>query len=350
MALYNTDKYVGEAIESIIQSFNYAKSQDLDIQTYLIVRNDASKDNSASEVMKKVNKYNNVFLLENEKNLGILQTRRLLFKDAYNFVNNNKIKNEENIFLSFLDSDDICCENRVLNQLNYMMEDKGLKSCGGQVLLFKNDIATPYNYYGILSDYKTDYEHVKVDSIFQSSSLSPFMSFRYDWIKNRIENLNDSELWANYRMGEDWSAIVDFMGEKDFKYKNMDEVLIYYRKHEEAMTSVVTDGIGTDQYYIRNKALAYIGLTLTEEEHLLLITISPCRHWAVYNVDFFQQHQDTIYEMTESLIAKILKANEEINFYNQGYLKEYTDKIIDNIRKSQYLNLKNVPVLLKVMN
>lgn len=349
MAIYNTEKYVGEAIESVIRTFDYAKIHDQEIKTYLIIRNDGSTDNSRDEVVKKMNKHSDIHFFDNPQNMGILKTRRLLLLDSYNFVNSNNIENEENIFLSFMDSDDICVDTRALHQLREMMSDPSLKSCGGQALLFNDNPTNNYEPYGFLTQYKEEYEDVKVDSIFQASSLSPFMSFRYDWVKNRIENLNDSKLWANYRMGEDWSFVVEFMSEKDFKYKNMNDVLIYYRKHEKAMTSTVTDGIGTDQYHIRNTALSYIGLNLTDEEHRLLITISPCRHWAIFNVDFFRKNQKEIYQMSESLINKILSANENSKFYKQDYLKYYTDKILLNVKKHEKMECKDIPIMLKVI-
>lgn len=348
MAIYNTDKYVGQAIDSVIQSFEYAKKHDSDIDCYLIVRNDGSKDNSRAEVLKKVNQYKNVFLFDNEKNVGILKTRRNLFLDAYDFVNKNKIKNEENIFLSFLDSDDLCMPTRVLRQLNEMMSDPTLTACGGQVLLFSDTPDNPYQYVGFLSDYKKDYEAVKVESIFQSSCISPVLSIRYDWVKRRVENMDESLWWANYRMGEDWSFVVEHMADKDFKFKNMDEYLIFYRKHDTSMTSTIEDGVGTDQYHIRNIAMSHMGLVLTDDEHRLLITISPCRHWSICNIDFFRKNQKNIYAMSQSLINKILSKNKISGFYNQQYLTEYTNKILLNIKKYQDMDCSDIPIILSV--
>lgn len=149
-------------------------------------------------------------------------------------------------------------------------------------------------------------------------------------------------------MGEDWAAIVDFMGEKNFKYKHTDDVVLLYRRHEQSMTSTVTDGIDTDQAKIRNKALSYIHLDLNKEEHLLLITISPCRHWGIYNIDFFQKYQKDIYLLSVNLLNKIIQANQIHQFYNETYLKEYSKKILENITKYQDMDLTDIDVLLKI--
>lgn len=348
MAIYNTEKYVGQAIESLMRSFKYAKSKDSETDAYLIIRNDGSTDNATNVIKDKIKKYNNIFLFENTKNIGILETRKNLFLDAHELVKEKKIINENDIYLSLFDSDDICVDTRVIKQLKEFEADSSLMSCGGQVLLFKDDVNVVHNSCGIFSDYKKTYDEVKVDSLFQSSALSPCMSFRYNWIKQRLENLDRSQWWANVRMGEDWAAIVDFMSEKDFKYKNIDKVVLFYRRHEDSMTNVITDGIDTDQAKIRNKAFSYINLELTEQEHLLHIAISPCRHWGIYNVDFFQMNQKNIYEMSADLMKKIIKANKENNFYNQIYLETYTNEVMKNIKYYQHMDLVNVPILLKI--
>lgn len=349
MAIYNTEKYVSEAIESLMKSFLYAKNKDADIDSYLIIRNDGSTDNSRDVIKNKIKKYDNIFLLENIKNVGILETRRSLFLDAYELVKEKKIINEQEVYLSLLDSDDICVETRVLSQLREFEKDSSLIGCGGQLLLFKDNPCALYNSFGILVDYKKSYDEVKVDSLFQSSTISPSMSFRYKWIKKRLENLHRSEWWSNVKIGEDWAAIVDFMSEKDFKYKNINEIVLFYRRHEASMTNIITDGIDTDQAEIRNKAFSYLNLKLTDQEHLLHISISPCRHWGIYNVDFFQLNQKNIYEMSKNLMKKIIVANKENNFYNQIYLERYITKVMENIKHYQHMDVSHMQVLLKIV-
>ena len=348
MAIYNTEKYVGEAIESLMKSFLYAKNKDADIDSYLIIRNDGSTDNSKNVITSIIKKYSNIFLLENIKNVGVLETRKDLFLDAHEFIKDRKIMNEQDIYLSFFDSDDICVETRVFNQIQEFENDSSLKGCGGQALLFQDDPGVLHNSWGILSDYKKSYDEVKVDSLFQSSTLAGTMSFKYQWIKKRLENLDRNSWWSNVKMGEDWAAIVDFMSEKDFKYKNINEIVLLYRKHGDATTNVITDGVSTDQAKIRNKALSYLNLKLTEQEHLLHITISPCRHWGIYNVDFFQNNQKNIYEMSEKLMKKIIESNKQNNFYNQIYLEKYITEIMNNIKIYQYIDLSSIPQLLKI--
>lgn len=350
MPIYNTEQYVDAAIESLIKSFEHVKNQRNDIDCYLIIRNDGSIDNSRKVIQNKIKKYNNIFLFDNDKNIGILETRRELFLDAHNFIKEKKIMNEKDIYLSFFDSDDICVETRVLKQLIEFEKDSSLIGCGGQLLLFKDDPSNLYESFGVLVDYKKSYEQVKVDSLFQSCSTSGSMSFRYEWIKKRLLNLERSKWWSDVKIGEDWGAIVDFIAEKDFKFKNIDDVVLLYRRHEKAMTNLITDGVNTDQAKIRNKALSYINLELTKEEHLLHISISPCRYWEICNVDFFQMHQKNIYEMGQKLMAKIITANNETNFYDKDYLDMYISKVMKNIKYYQSMNLKGVKTLLKLVN
>lgn len=348
IAIHNTDKYIEESIESITKSFDYAKNIIKNLNTFLIIRDDCSTDSSREKIQNKIQEDNNMFLFKNKQNLGILETRRCLFKDADNLIKEKEILNKEDIYLSFLDSDDLCIETRVYDQLVAFIKDRELKGCGGQPLLFKEE-KNIYVPYGILTDYKKNYDDVKVDSLFQSSTISPTMSFRYDWIKKRLDFLEKNKWWANVKIGEDWSAIVDFMEEKDFKYINIDNPVVLYRRHDSAMTNVVIDGLNTDQTKIRKKALSYINLKLTDEEHLLYITISPCRHWGIYNVDYYQKNQKYIYQMSLSLIEKIINANNVYKFYNEKILKKYTDIILYNIKKYENMDLTKVNILLKII-
>lgn len=104
MPAYNCEKYVVEAIESVIN------------QTYsnfeLIVIDDGSKDNTLKIINDFAEKDNRIKALQNEKNSGVSETR------------NRGISLAEGNWIAFLDSDDIWVEEKLEKQMNYAKENK----------------------------------------------------------------------------------------------------------------------------------------------------------------------------------------------------------------------------------
>jgi glycosyltransferase involved in cell wall biosynthesis len=108
MPVYNREKFIGDAIQSIInQSFENFE---------LIIINDASIDNTKKIILKFPD--SRIILLENEKNIGVAASR------------NKGIEKAKGKFIAFMDSDDISLPNRLQEQLNKLMSDSGLIGCG----------------------------------------------------------------------------------------------------------------------------------------------------------------------------------------------------------------------------
>lgn len=103
MPAYNCEKYVVEAIESVIN------------QTYsnfeLLVIDDGSKDSTLQIINDFAEKDNRIKALQNEKNSGVSATR------------NRGISIAEGNWIAFLDSDDIWEEEKLEKQMNYAKEN-----------------------------------------------------------------------------------------------------------------------------------------------------------------------------------------------------------------------------------
>ena len=103
MPAYNCEKYVVEAIESVIN------------QTYsnfeLIVIDDGSNDSTLKIINDLAEKDNRIKALQNEKNSGVSATR------------NRGISIAEGNWIAFLDSDDIWVEEKLEKQMNCVKEN-----------------------------------------------------------------------------------------------------------------------------------------------------------------------------------------------------------------------------------
>lgn len=99
MPAYNAEKYIGQAIESVIN------------QTYtnweLIVLDDGSKDCTKSIVLEKVKKDKKIRLLENNRNMGVSATR------------NRGVQKAKGDWIAFLDSDDVWELEKLKKQVTF---------------------------------------------------------------------------------------------------------------------------------------------------------------------------------------------------------------------------------------
>lgn len=113
--IYNSDKYLKECLESIMNQ-NYDKYE-------VILINDGSKDNS-KKICEKYCELNNRFKLINQENNGVSSAR------------NNGIKEAKGDLILFIDSDDILEENA----LSFILDDfkQNDMLCFGYSILFKD--------------------------------------------------------------------------------------------------------------------------------------------------------------------------------------------------------------------
>ena len=102
MPVYNTEKYVWEAIESILnQSF-----KDFEF----IIVDDCSRDNSYKICEEYSKKDNRIKLFRNKENIWVVKTRNVLFKKI----------NSNSKYIAIIDADDIALNNRLEKQYNFL--------------------------------------------------------------------------------------------------------------------------------------------------------------------------------------------------------------------------------------
>jgi glycosyltransferase involved in cell wall biosynthesis len=108
MPVYNADKFVVEAIESILnQSYTYFE---------LIIVNDASTDESAKKILQIDDR--RIQILENERNSGIV------------FSRNRGLNVAKGKYIAIIDSDDIALPNRLERQVEYLESHPYCGICG----------------------------------------------------------------------------------------------------------------------------------------------------------------------------------------------------------------------------
>jgi glycosyltransferase involved in cell wall biosynthesis len=194
MPVYNGEKYLKEAIESILAQ-TYSNFE------FLII-NDGSIDASEEIILS----YNDqrIRYIKNERNLKLIATL------------NKGLELSKGEFIVRLDADDIAREDRIEKQLNFLMshEDYGLVGSWCKV---------------INSDKKITYHVDHEDLIFAMALYCPFIHPSI-MIRKSILIENQLKFSENFLHAEDyelWSRIILIT-----KVANIPDFFTFYREHE----------------------------------------------------------------------------------------------------------------------
>jgi glycosyltransferase involved in cell wall biosynthesis len=121
MPNYNNEKYLGEAIESILN------------QTYknieFIIVDDCSTDNSWDVILKCAKLDSRIRVYKNEKNLGIVKTRNKLFS----------LVDKNSKYFAIFDSDDISLPKRLEKQVDFLEKNSDFGIVGSNITIINEN-------------------------------------------------------------------------------------------------------------------------------------------------------------------------------------------------------------------
>jgi len=202
MPAYNAEKYISEAIESILnQSF-----KDFEF----IIIDDGSTDKTWEIIQNYAKKDERIVPIKNEANINVSQTR------------NKGIYLAKGKYIVWADSDDTSLPERIKKQVDFMEGNKEVGLCGSFMEFFG------YSEKKSLRKY-SDKDEVLRKLIFRQNPVAqPACIMRTDVLKKsgNYPNLPLSEdLFVFFKMGE------------ISKFSNIQEVLVRYRVHSGSLTN-----------------------------------------------------------------------------------------------------------------
>ncbi len=202
MPVYNTEKYVWEAISSIL-------SQTFSDYEFIII-DDCSSDNTYNICKEYSEKDSRVKVYKNKYNIWVVKTRNELFK---------KVDNSSK-YIAIMDADDISNPDRLLKQYQFLEKNKDIS-----VLWWSIEIID-YNSEVIwYRKYPNNFKKVSSSILKKSPFAQPSVMIRKIdllkvWYYNiDFERCQDYELW--FRFFDLW-----------YKLTNIDDYLIKYRVFE----------------------------------------------------------------------------------------------------------------------
>jgi len=267
MPVYNSEKYLKEAIESILnQSYK-------DFE--LIIINDGSTDDSAQII--NLYKDNRIKLINNFENKGLVYSLNL------------GIEVSKGKYIARMDSDDICYKNRFQKQVEFMEKNTSAAVCGGNCKVFGENIKN-----GVMRKYM-DPTSIRYSLLFRCELVHPTVIMRKDVL---IKN--------NYKYNEEDCGIEDFSLWQRISFNheiyNMPKILLRYRIVNSSITKTAEKNIVERKMYHKKmykQGIEHYGFIINEEQ---LET-----HWKLCNL----RNSNGIHEFY-NIIEYIKEINEQI--------------------------------------
>lgn len=232
MSVYNGEKYLSEAIESVI-------NQTLRNWEFIII-NDCSTDSTGEILADFLQKDERIKVYTNEVNLKLPASL------------NKAISLCSGKYIARMDADDICLPGRLEKQYKFMEEnsDVALSSC--RFLTVKNDVYMSGGAGG-----RCDNEALRAMLLVSNPILHPgviakaevMKKFKYDTTLTCTEDL---ELWTR-------------MATENRKIQIFPECLLIYRLHDKQITSTTLERQHTEVLKIQQKYYASLASEMDEE-------------------------------------------------------------------------------------
>lgn len=232
MPVYNGEKYLKDAIESILWQ-DYSDFE-------LLIVNDGSTDQSEKIILSFSDK--RIRLVNNGSNIGLVNTL------------NKGLELAEGEYVARMDCDDISAKNRLSVQVNYMEANTNVAACGSFYYLLLNGKKA-------LADFPIHQDEMNCFLIFNCPIAHPTVILRMSVIRNQKMKYRPEFLHAeDYDF---WSRLTEVAS-----IANVKDALLDYRVHPNQITQ--NERLQSDKNKslnaIRLRHLNLLGLHPTQEE------------------------------------------------------------------------------------
>ncbi len=299
MPVYNAEKYVGEAIDSILnQTFKYFE--------FLII-NDGSTDSSL-EIIKSYNDPR-IKLVSNDINLGLSNTL------------NKGIELSQGEYIARMDADDISLPERLEKQIEFMDSHQHIGICGSWIQNFDRSGDKD------IWKYSQIHEELLCSLFYNSCFAHPSVCIRKQvLIETGLRYKQEFTPAEDYEL---WTRLIEVT-----KGTNLPLVLLKYRSSENQMTKDENKMV-SQANIIRIKMLNRLNLGFDQEEQTLHINVIV-KNWNS-DRDFWGK--------SVKWLEKLAQQNAAVSYCKNSLFNEYLAKFLW-LRCTQYgcnnLNTTNI--------
>ena len=278
MPAYNAEKYIGEAIESILS------------QTYtdyeFIIINDGSTDKTE----KIIRSYDDsrIVYLENEKNSGIVVTL------------NKGLDYATGEYIARMDADDISVNNRLEKQVAYMEKNKKVGLLGTGIRVFGTEIQ---QYDRVFT---TDSKQLKAELIFNSCVAHPTVMIRREILEQNHLRYNEEFAGA-----EDYCLWWEIA--KVSSIATLKDILLNYRIHSSQITKQKDMQYYSMMQKLMKQRFEDIGVSVSNDEETA---------FAMYCFGEYEKYSGLNLKMLVDCFNRILSCNRTQEYFEQRKLNK----------------------------
>lgn len=269
MPVYNGEKHLSEAIDSILQQ----TFTDFD---FLII-DDGSNDQSVSIIERYKDK--RILLLRNNRNRGLVETL------------NKGLDIAKGQYIARMDCDDISYPERLQKQVDFMDKHPDIGVCGTWAELFGEK-------HGEVWKYPINHDEIKCSLIFNSVLVHPSVIIRKSIFRGY--NLYYDPTYIYAEDFELWQRCT-----QRFLVANIPEVLLKYRITSSSTSRLNKEKQKESLRLIHEKNIKRLKITLKESDYAIHRAIST------YNVE---KDQDFIIK-TNIWLIKLKRANDLLRIF-----------------------------------
>ncbi len=298
MPVYNREKFLSDAIESIL-------NQTITNFEFIII-DDGSTDHSVDTIKKYAEVDNRIKYLLNENNKGVGFSRNLGMAIA------------QGEYIAIMDSDDICLPTRFEKQLTFFEAHPEIDVLGSQELdIDTRGISLPSPKYPLTSG------QVRWELMFGRSLCHPAMMMRKELLdKHHI-------YYTNNRVAEDLELLLRLSTVG--KIANLPDTLLHVRKHELNVSSLKSTALQDEVYNaIRKSIKDMIGVSLSDETISGLVI---ARHLKKHKTVKDLHSASDVSHILVKLMQKAMEWN--INSEDRFYIRQNTASRLRRIWKEQ---------------
>lgn len=237
MPAYNTEKYIVEAIESILnQTFT-------DFE--FIIVDDGSTDKTWEIIQNYAKKDSRIIALRNKENLRISMNR------------NKLVSLSRGKYIVWQDSDDISIVTRIEKQYKFMEENMEVGICGGWLQFFDKK-----RIYGVRK-YAFDNKSLRKDIFKYSPVAQPVAIIR----KSVLKKAGKYDITLKQAEDLDMSFKIGMYGD----FANLQEILLKYRFEQCSISKTKTKENIIDTLKVRKKAVKKYNYKMKFQDKIFFI-------------------------------------------------------------------------------
>lgn len=286
---YNVEDFIVESVKSVLN------------QTYLeleiVVIDDASTDGTYSKLESLSKLDSRIKLYRNEENLGLVLNR------------NKGLELCSGKYIVLMDSDDISVEHRIQRFVDFLEVNVEFDAVTSWMQTFdtngKKEILT----------YRTDFEMIKITSLFFSPLAHAAAMFKSSVIKNLkyIEGIN---------FGEDYDLWLRFL--QNYKVHVIEEVFYLYRSHESQSTDISKMEFNKSQLLkVVDRIYNILGINLNFEWKKFHVNYLFMQETMISKEDFFKWNQYLEIIYYANLKSGYVNSEKFIDFVFLNYWQNY---------------------------